>query len=501
MDSSGSSNHLLCVAADCGASGGKMLAAGFDGERLSELQYLNFPNRPVSILQSVYNDALALYSHIVDGVSEITARIGEPATLGCDTHGCAFTLFDSFGRMAYPSYHTTDNSTLDILELLYSKVSKREIFEATGCQCGRGYSLPQLYARVRDNDSVLRYADKYMMLPDILNYFFSGTRAAERTIAGTSSMLKYTQDGWHDGLLERLGIPPALFMTLIDPGISLGRLPKAVLNETGAKSTEYMVSAGHDSAAAVTAIPGFGEGKVFVSLGTNANLGMETPAPDISEAAFLAGMKNAALGEPGRFIVYHDFAAFLIVNAVKKAWEREGTSYSYAEIEDMAKNTPSLHTYVNIECPDFQGVDIDIINALARYLKKTGQAVPSTHGEWIKCLFESIALKVKECVEHFSKNMGMPASEIVVVNGGAWYPSLVRSISDMTALPARSGMPYATLIGNVLWQLRAKNELSSLQEMRAVAERSFKMSFFEPGEGTDWDAEFERMIELGVCCR
>lgn len=74
----------------------------------------------------------------------------------------------------------------------------------------------------------------------------------------------------------------------------------------------------HDSASAVAAIPGFGKNKLYVCLGTNANMGVETDRPDISDAAYRYGFKNSLQGEPGAFLVYQDFPAFLLVNAVKR---------------------------------------------------------------------------------------------------------------------------------------------------------------------------------------
>ena len=63
----------------------------------------------------------------------------------------------------------------------------------------------------------------------------------------------------------------------------LGPVHPAVEDQTGAVGMKVVSVAGHDSASAVAAIPGFGKNKLYVCLGTNANMGVETDRPDISD--------------------------------------------------------------------------------------------------------------------------------------------------------------------------------------------------------------------------
>ena len=61
------SKRYHVVGVDCGASGGKMVSAYFDGERLTENEYIPFPNRSVRVLDSLYHDFFSLYNHSLDG--------------------------------------------------------------------------------------------------------------------------------------------------------------------------------------------------------------------------------------------------------------------------------------------------------------------------------------------------------------------------------------------------------------------------------------------------
>ena len=65
------SKRYHVVGVDCGASGGKMVSAYFDGERLTENEYIPFPNRSVRVLDSLYHDFFSLYNHSLDGLPQI----------------------------------------------------------------------------------------------------------------------------------------------------------------------------------------------------------------------------------------------------------------------------------------------------------------------------------------------------------------------------------------------------------------------------------------------
>ena len=493
------SKRYHVVGVDCGASGGKMVSAYFDGERLTENEYIPFPNRSVRVLDSLYHDFFSLYNHSLDGLARIVSQYGAPDTIGFDTHGSAHAYIDGYGRIVFPPYHPNDNSTLHTLEELFAKIPEQETFRLTGCLCNRGYMLPQVFSRAAAHDPCMDYADKLIMFPDLFGYFYTGVKGtAEATIAGTTGLFDYRQERWSTELCEALGIPTRLFLPPKAPGWVLGPVHPAVEDQTGAVGMKVVSVAGHDSASAVAAIPGFGKNKLYVCLGTNANMGVETDRPDISDAAYRYGFKNSLQGEPGAFLVYQDFPAFLLVNAVKKEWAQQGNTYSYDQVEQMAEEARSVHSYVNLKDPRFLKAHGSIIEALTEHLAETGQTVPATHGEWIRCLFESIAMWIKQKALHVMEKLNIPLEEIVVVNGGAWYPQLVQMISDASHLPTRSGMPYATLIGNLLWQLRGLNVVSSMEEMRDLAARSFRMNSFEPRKSYDWDGDYSKGIQMGL---
>ena len=104
-----------------------------------------------------------------------------------------------------------DERTIGIPEKLYEVVPKYEVFKSTGTQLLPIYSLFQLYSMRLKNSPVLEVAERFLMLPDIFNYYLTGVR-----ISRCQMVLVNLQDAYIRGLRFDSGI------TLRSLRVSLG---------------------------------------------------------------------------------------------------------------------------------------------------------------------------------------------------------------------------------------------------------------------------------------
>lgn len=485
------------VAVDLGASGGKMAKAAFDGETINIDNCVNFENTPVSIHRNLYWDVFGLYKSIIQTLKKFSREEGEIESIGIDTWGATYGFLDRKGRLAEPVYHYRDMRTETALEDMYEKVSKREIFDLTGCQCARSYTLPQLFASVNQGDPVLNYADKLLFLPDLLSYFLCGEISTERTIAGTSAMLESSQENWCFELLNKLNIPTRLLTGIIDAGTVRGRVTDKISEETGIRNADIIAVASHDSASAVAAIPCFGEGKLYISVGTNVSMGVESDSTGLGDLFYQGGFKNTG-GLMRKKIIYRDFSAFWIINELRETWKREGTVYSFDEINHMGAGVKTS-SFINLDDKLLNSAGGDMQNKIRSYLARTNQPALQSHAEYIRCVFESIVLKIKKTAEDLKKAMGRDFADIFVISGGSRNKLLNQLICDALNAPLRAGIPNATIAGNALVQLFAKGYVGSLEQLREVSKKSFHLDEYEPGKTKDWDSCLEFCITNGIC--
>lgn len=481
-------NHLknAYLAVDLGASSGKIAAARFDGRQLLFLDSKNFENRPVRLPHGLYWDVFGLYHAIIDGLSSFAASGINACSMGIATWGASYGLLDAAGRLMNPIFHYRDERTADIMEPLYQKMSRREMFNITGCQCNRTYTLPHLYASVSENDSSLEAAHKLLFLPDLFTYFLGGEPVNERTIAGTSSLLNAQQNEWESKVFERFNIPWHITTKLVNAGEKKGVLFPHISRETGIGMPTLAASIGHDSAAGVAAIPDFSSNKLYISIGTNISMGIERDEPLLGEEAYASGIKNTG-GIDGKIIVYRDFSAFWMLTELQKDWHNEGVDVSFSALEKQASKARSCGSLLGLEHPMLNDPSGSMLMKMSRFLKAFKQPIPATIGEWVLCVLESMvvqAMHVARTMRHASRT---PLNEVVVINGGARNSLLVQMLCDALQLPLRAGMPNATIAGNLLTQLRMEKEVSSLKQMREVSANTFKMKRYAPRNNERWE--------------
>jgi len=484
------------IAIDLGASGGKMSKVEFDGRSINIDNCINFPNVPVSIHNNLYWDIFDLYKNIINGLTKFASEDGEIESIGIDTWGATYGFLDKKGRLAEPIFHYRDMRTENALEEMYKRVSKREIFELTGCQCARSYTLPQLFASTHQDDPILQIADKLLFLPDLLSYFLCGVKSTEMTIAGTSALLDSTLENWCYELLNKFNIPIDLFTHIVDAGTVKGPITKKISDETGIKNANVIAVASHDSASAVAAIPGFGEDKVYISMGTNINMGIESDKTGLSDLYYQGGFKNTG-GLMRKKLIYRDFAAFWIINELLLDWKRQGFEYSFEEINDMASEIVNS-SYLDLDDKVLNTAGPGMQRKIDEYLSSTNQPALHSHGEYIRCVYESIALKVKKTVEDLKKATGKDFTEIFVISGGSRNKLLNQLICDAVNRPLKAGIPYATIAGNALAQLYSSGHVSNLEEIREVSQNSFSMIQYEPKNTKDWDSALEFAVMKGI---
>lgn len=482
------------LAVDIGASSGKMAYGEFDGERLCIREYRDFENRPADIGSALYWDVFSLYHAITDGMAWFHEKYGEADTLAIDTWGASYGLLDERGRLLEPVYHYRDVRTASTIRDMEQVMDTRELFRLTGCQCNKTYTLPQLYSYRTSGSRILDLADSMLLLPDLLGYFLTGVKTTEMTIAGTSCLMENQQEDWSMEVAERFGIPKNIYTEIVEPGTFKGPLSKKIQTCTGMKNTRLAATVGHDSAAAVAAIPGFGEGKLYVSVGTNISMGIERKKCLLSSEAYEKGFKNTG-GIDRRKIVYRDFSACWHMNEFIRTRKEQGTDYTHPQMIALAASEKRAVPWFDVEALEFNEAGGDFCEKMNRYFAGTGQRTLTSDSEFIRSIYESIALKVRHYARGFQE-LGISFGQVEVINGAVRNELLMQMISNALGCETEAGMAYATLAGNLLTQLYALGEVKTVEEMRLLSGKSFEMKKYEPKDMEYWKEAAEKYEEI-----
>jgi rhamnulokinase len=489
------------AAIDLGAESGRVLVGSFDGAKLTLDEAHRFPNTSVRVGnatgETLHWDVLRLWTDIQEGLAKAVAAHGELSGIGVDTWGVDFGLLDEQDALISNPVHYRDARTDGMMEAAFEKVSRAEIFASTGLQFMQLNTLFQLVALKKQNAAQLDAARTLLLMPDLLNFWLTGEKASEYTIASTTQMLDARSRQWDTALLEKLGLP-SHFLTAIAPAASQrGTLREGVAKRLNASPQTPVYAPGcHDTASAVVAVPAETGNWAYLSSGTWSLMGLELPQPLINEQVAAYNFTNeGGVGDTIRFL--KNIAGLWLVQECRRAWRREGREFSYAELTEEAAGQTGGTAFIDPDAPDFLA-PFSMPQAIAEYCQRTGQSPPDGVGATIRCCLESLALKYRWVLERLEELNGQKVDVLHIVGGGTQNKLLSRLTADCIGRPVVAGPIEATATGNILTQAMARGELKNLAEIRQIVRASFPLETFEPKSTSRgaWDAAYEKFLAL-----
>ena len=191
------------LAVDLGAESGRVLAGEFDGQHLVLNVVHSFPNGPINLNGSIHWNTVGLYEQILMGLSKAQNQYGDSLiSLGVDSWGLDYGHLDAQGNLLGLPYHYRDSRTRPMLEKINSIVPKEEAYARTGIQPLFINTLFQLMAETESNQSCLSQSDHLLFAPDLINFWLTGQKGNEITMASTSQMLNQQTREWDLSLIH-----------------------------------------------------------------------------------------------------------------------------------------------------------------------------------------------------------------------------------------------------------------------------------------------------------
>jgi rhamnulokinase len=481
------------IAIDLGATSGRAILGTLADGKLSMKELMRFPNRMVTLAGHKHWNIFSLYENIVSALAAAAREGVEITSVGIDTWGVDFAFVGADGEILGMPYAYRDGAIATADAEYFDAVMPREkVYAMTGIQIMNFNSLFQLHARRRDGSSGLAAARKILFMPDALGYMLTGNMATEYTIASTSQMLDPWSKTMSGELLASVGLTPSHFAPVVMPGHRLGTLREEVARETGLPPIPVIAVAGHDTGSAVAAVPARNERFAYLSSGTWSLMGVEVPEPVITPETARLNITNEG-GVEGTTRLLKNITGMWLVEQCLEEWKRAGVNYTYPEMVECAIAASEFSAFIDPDDPSFAAPE-SMTSAIDAFLERTGQRRPETHGEYIRLIFESLALKYRQTLEMFRGLAPFPIERLHVIGGGSRNTLLNRFTADAIGLPVIAGPAEATAIGNIMLQARAAGMADSLTEMRAMIAAGVETQVYEPQSDAKWDEAYKRFL-------
>jgi rhamnulokinase len=470
------------LAVDIGAESGRVLAIGYDGKRLHTEEVHRFPNPNYVVRGTRFWDFLQLWGNIQAGIER--GKTLQPASLGIDTWAVDFALLDKKGDLLSNIIHYRDTRTDGMMDKVFARVPKREVFAQTGIQFMQLNTIYQLMSLVEADSPLLEVASTFLTAPDLLHYWLTGEKVCEFTNATTTQLYNPLKGDWAGDILDSLHIPRQIFPVVVAPGTHLGSY----------EGIDVIAPACHDTGSAVAGVPAQTEHYAYLSSGTWSLLGLEITRPIVNDAAFDANVTNEG-GVYGTYRLLKNVMGLWLLQQCRAAWATEGHSYDYRTLSEMAAQARAFVSLIDPDDPVFLPPGNHPAHIRA-FCSRTGQPVPDSMSATVRCIFESLALKYRYVLEKLIALTKLRVDVLHIIGGGSQNRLLCQMTADATGRVVLAGPVEATSLGNAIVQMITLGELANIGEARQLIARSSDLVRYEPENTATWDEAYQRFLML-----
>ncbi|TFD86692.1 rhamnulokinase [Cryobacterium lactosi] len=434
-----------------------------------------FPNNPVRTVDGLHWNILELYRNALVGLRSAVREAPELVSVGIDSWAVDYALLRG-DRMLGNPYHYRDDRTAAGVLATHALVPASELYGQNGLQVLPFNTLYQLAADRATGD--LELADRLLLIPDLLGYWLTGRQVAERSNASTTGLL-HAAGGWNDGLIERLGLPRSLFPELVAAGEAIGPFRPGVATEVGSARLELVAVGSHDTASAVVGVPMLTDDCAYISSGTWSLVGVELPAPVLTEASRAANFTNEG-GVDGRVRYLRNVMGLWLLSESIRSWEREGEQVDLPALLAQAAALPGAGTLFDVDDLRFLPPG-DMPERIRSYCREHDIRPPGSRAELVRSIVESLAAAYARTLATITELTGRTVRTVHLVGGGSQNELLCQLTADYTGLGVQAGPVEATAIGNVLVQARAQGLASgSLESLRALVRQAYPPRSYRP---------------------
>lgn len=490
--------NKVYLAVDIGAESGRIIAGLWNGRKIQLEEVHRFPNGGVQINDSLRWDVMRLWGEIQEGLAIAAKKYGKSiVSVGADTWGVDYVLLNREDEMLGQPFCYRDSRTDRAMARAFKRVPREEIFRQSGLQFMQFNTLFQLITHKEQAPAILDAAYCLLLMPDFIHWCLCGSKVVEFTNATTTQCVHPTRRNWNQTLLRKFGLPKRPFPRIVQPGTRLGRLRRSVAERTGLKGVHVVAPPTHDTASAVAGVPTRNTGKpnwAYISSGTWSLMGTEVARASLTPRTLEYDLTNEG-GLDGTYRLLKNIMGLWLVQRCKRSFDARGKVRSYAELEKLAAKARPLRSLVNPNAARFLNPP-DMPKTIQAFCRETGQPVPRTEGEILRCARESLALMYREVLGALEELTRNRIEVIHIVGGGSKDALLNQMTADACRRPVVAGPVEATAMGNLLTQVRASGEVESLAEMRTVVRRSSGVKQFTPNSGSDWDTAAIRFARL-----
>jgi sugar (pentulose or hexulose) kinase len=493
------------LAIDLGASGGKFFAGSFDEgsfsmEELHRFEHGGIPfflkDRGGAVTERTYWDDTWIYENILRALRKYRLEVGANLdAIGVDTWGSDGQFVTSDGDLIGRVYCYRDHRLDHMIEELQKRIEPTRIYEITGIHFQPFNISNQVLWFLQNRRYLLLPGSTFLPMPSLFYFYLGGVQMVDSSWASVTQLMDARKKQWSKEILDALGIPAEFMPPIVEPGTVVGEMTAELGRALRLNRSRLVAVGSHDTASAFAAAPvDNSEDALIISSGTWSLVGKLIPEPITSADARAANISNE--GGIGNIRFLKNCMGTWIVQELRRIWkERDGQDMTWEEIVRLVENAEAFTAFINPDDPGFYNPP-DMEEAIARYCKKTSQAVPRDRASYLRVVYESLALRYRVVNEEVSSACGLPSRVVHIVGGGCRNEQLNQYTADATGLPVVAGPEEATAVGSIAVQALGIGLFSNLRDALQAILSKFDIRTYTPAHQRTWLEQYDRFRQL-----
>lgn len=462
------------IAFDFGASTCRAIKAEYDCGKLSYREIHRFDNIPVRKNGFLKWD----YDYILSEIYKTLEKCQVCDSLAFDTWGVDYGIIDKSDEIIDFPVNYRDGRGEKAVDKVFSKITRQKLYSLTGNQI---MPINTLFQMCEDKQQ----GSVFLFMPDLFGFSLCGFKGTEKSIASTSQMFDFKNQSWSKEAADLTGRSLAFFPEIVDAPAVIGKY----------KDIDVVKIAGHDTQCAVAAAP-FDAGKesAFLSCGTWSLIGCELDSPILTRESMRDELSNE-MGANGKINYLKNISGLWLIQEIRRNFKELGNNYSYADMEELAVAANPFNCFIDPDFKEFSSPG-NIINKIIAFCENTNQNVPSTHGELIRCVYESLALKYRYAIKQIEKNTFKTFEALNILGGGTKDKLLCQMTSDCLGIEVIAGPTEATALGNIILQLIALGEIDDVNRGRSIIKNNEAVKRYLPENSFVWNEAYEKFCSI-----
>ena len=480
------------IAVDLGAGSGRVFLGAFGKEfLLEEINRFQYPPREEN--GHLRWDFQKIFSEIKFGLKKAGECAGnlnkKIYSIGVDSWAVDYGLLDADGNLIANPICYRDSRTNSAIEKVFRKVSKSEIFEKTGIQFLNFNTIFQLVSE----DENLQKADKFLLLPDLINYFLTGKVFAEYTNATTTQFLNTETKSWDFQLLEKLNLPTKILPEIVEAGTDLGSLKTEIAAELNLENVRVIAPATHDTGSAVAGAP-LEKNQAYISSGTWSLVGVEINKPLVNLEVENFNFTNEG-GAFGTIRFLKNVTGLWIFESCRKEWEKIGVKTVY---ENLLEEVSQIEEFSGFIFPDDERFlnPGSMLEAINTQLLETGQKIYKNPVFITKIILDSLAFRYASIFRMIENLTRQQLNGVQIIGGGGRNEYLNQMTANACGKTVEVGLTEATVTGNLLIQAISAGRFSDLNDARKYVAENVKLKKIVPQDSTDLRIAKEKYLKI-----